>query len=549
MIESHENNFDIFIIGGGINGVGIARDATGRGLTVCLADMGDLGGATSSSSTKLFHGGLRYLEYFEFKLVRESLKEREVLLRSMPHISRPMKFVLPYDNEMKFEPNTPVSKFLSLIMPWKKGKRPAWLIRLGLFLYDNLGQRKILPASRTINLKSDPSGKPLRNKFTKGFEYSDCWVEDSRLVVLNARDAHDAGAKILSYHKALSAKKRNNGWIIEVENQKTQIKTSFNCKLLVNAGGPWVENIMLNTIQNNASSKNSASPRSVRLVKGSHIVTKKLFDHQKSYFLQGKDGRIVFAIPYEKDYTLVGTTDVLHPNIQEEPKCTSEETTYLLNFINQYFQKPVVEKDIVWSYSGVRPLFEDGAKSESAVSRDYFIEFTDKNSASPILNIFGGKITTYRKLAEIAIDNASSIFPSVKEKWTSESYLPGGDFEVNDFETIVQDIYKLHNYINLELVRRLVRLYGTDTYKMLENKKTIKDLGRAFGNNLYGFEIDWGINKEWVTCSEDFLWRRTKLGMQLNKNVQLSVNKYIQNKLKKNDFYKIQNTQSKDRAV
>ena len=528
MVESKENNFDIFIIGGGVNGAGIARDATGRGLKVCLADMGDLGGATSSSSTKLFHGGLRYLEYFEFKLVRESLKEREVLLSSMPHISWPMKFILPYHSEMKFEPNTPVSKFLSLTMPWKKGKRPAWLIRLGLLLYDNLGHRKILSSTRTINLKSDPSGKPLKNKFTKGFEYSDCWVEDSRLVVLNARDAHDAGAKIMSYHKVLSAKKRNDGWTVEVENQNTRKKTYFNCKLLINAGGPWVENIILDTIKNNAFS------RSVRLVKGSHIVTRKLFNHQKSYFLQGKDGRVVFAIPYENDYTLVGTTDVLHANIQDKPECTSEETTYLLNFINDYFQKPVAEKDIVWSYSGVRPLFEDGAKSESAVSRDYFIEFIDQNGASPILHIFGGKITTYRKLAEIAVDKASSIFPSMKKKWTSKSYLPGGDFEVSDFERIVQDVYNLHNYLDLDLVRRLVRQYGTDSYKMLENKKNLKDLGRAFGHNLYGFEIDWGINKEWVTCSEDFLWRRTKLGMRLNKNVELSINKYIQNKLRNN---------------
>ena len=515
----------MFIIGGGVNGVGIARDATGRGLTVCLADMGDLGGATSSSSTKLFHGGLRYLEYFQLKLVRESLKEREILLSSMPHISWPMKFILPYHNEMKFDPSTPVSKFLSLIMPWKKGKRPAWLIRFGLLLYDSLGRRKILSSTRTINLKFDPSGIPLKNQFTKGFEYSDCWVEDSRLVVLNARDAHDAGAKILSYHKVLSAKKTNKGWTIEVENQKTHKKNNFNCKLLVNAGGPWVENIIRNTIKNNAA-------RSVRLVKGSHIVTKKLFNHRKSYFLQGEDGRIVFVIPYETDYTLIGTTDVLHGSIQEKPKCSPAEKTYLLNFINEYFQKPVVKKDIVWSYSGVRPLFEDGAQSESAVSRDYFIDFIDKNSDSPILHIFGGKITTYRKLAEVAVDKVSSIFPSMKKKWTSKSCLPGGDFEINDFEKVVQDIYTLHTYLDLELIRRLIRLYGTDTYKMLETKNNIRDLGQPFGHTLYGFEIDWGIDKEWVTCSEDFLWRRTKLGLKLKKSVVASVEKYIQNKLK-----------------
>ena len=526
MVEYEGNDFDIFIIGGGINGTGIARDATGRGLTVCLADMGDLGNATSSSSTKLFHGGLRYLEYFEFNLVRESLREREILLRSMPHISWPIKFVLPYHEEMRFESTTPVSKLLSFIMPWRKGQRPLWLMRLGLLLYDNLGKRRILPSSRTINLRSDPSGDSLKTKFKKGFEYSDCWVEDSRLVVLNARDAYNAGAKILPYHKVVGANKTNKGWTVEVENQKTLKITTFNCKLLVNAGGPWVKNITLDMIKRNSS-------QSVRLVKGSHIVTKKIFDHQKSYFLQGKDGRIVFAIPYEADYTLVGTTDVLHEDINEEPKCTNEEIAYLLNFINEYFQKPVMKKDIVWSYSGVRPLLEDGAESETAVSRDYFIEFQDRNTASPILHIFGGKLTTYRKLAEATVDKASSIFPLMKTKWTSNSCLPGGDFEVKDFEKMVQDIHNLHTYLDYDLVRRLVRLYGTEAYEMLENKKDKRDLGREFGHNLYGFEIDWGIEKEWVLCADDFLWRRTKLGLRLNKDTTLSVNKYIQNKLRK----------------
>ncbi|MDG2474160.1 MAG: glycerol-3-phosphate dehydrogenase [Paracoccaceae bacterium] len=523
MIESKKNNFDIFIIGGGVNGAGIARDASGRGLDVCLADMGDLGGATSSSSTKLFHGGLRYLEYFEFNLVKESLKEREILLTSMPHISWPMKFVLPYHDKIRFESSTPASKLLSKIMPWNKGKRPAWLIRLGLLLYDNLGQRKILPPSKTINLKSDPSGEPLKHKFLKGFEYSDCWVEDSRLVILNARDAEASGAKIMPNHKVIEARKINEGWNVTVENQRTRKITKFKCKLLINAGGPWVETILLNTTK-------SKSSWSARLVKGSHIVTKKLFNHEKSYFLQGQDGRIVFAIPYETDYTLIGTTDVAHEDISEKPQCSLEETQYLLNFVNEYFQKPVTKKDIVWSFSGIRPLYDDGSKSESAVSRDYFLDFDKNNKKSPVLHIYGGKITTYRKLAEEALDKISVIFPNMTKKWTSESYLPGGGFQINAFEKIIQNIKNSHKFLDESLIRRLVRLYGTEATEMLKNKSKESDLGHNFGHSLYEFEIDWGIKNEWVSCSDDFLWRRTKLGLRLDNNTVTLVEAYIKKK-------------------
>ncbi len=528
MIAPEQNNFDIFIIGGGINGTGIARDAAGRGLKVCLAEMGDLGSATSSASTKLIHGGLRYLEYFEFKLVKESLKEREILLTAMPHICRPMKFILPYNDEMRFDINTPASKFLSIIMPWKKLKREAWVIRLGLLIYDILSKRNILPRSKTINLKSDPTGKPLKKKFVKGFEYSDCWVEDSRLVILNARDADNLGARILSYHEVLSAQKDNKGWLITVKNKRTLEVSNFKCKVLINAGGPWVEKIIQKVIQKNA-------PCLVRLVKGSHIVTKKLFNHEKSYFFHGEDGRVVFAIPFETDYTLIGTTDISHSDIDKKPQCTLVEKEYLLKSINEYLDISIIKKDIIWSYAGVRPLYEDGAKSETAVSREYFIAFDETNRTSPIINIYGGKLTTYRKLSEATVNKLSIIFPNLEKSWTSKSYLPGGNFNVSSYEKIVKELHKVHHYLDLVLVKRLVRLYGTESIKMLAGKEKKADLGRVFSQTLYAFEIDWGIENEWVKCSDDFLWRRTKLGLQLSENVALSVDKYIRNKLKKNN--------------
>ena len=524
MPKAKSNKYDIFIIGGGVNGVGIARDAAGRGLKVCLADMGDLGGATSSSSTKLFHGGLRYLEYFEFNLVRESLREREVLLSSMPHISWPMRFVLPYHEHMRFETNSPVSKVLSFLMPWYKGKRPPWLIKLALFLYDNIGGRKILPESKTINLKSDPSGQPLKEKFVKAFEYSDCWVEDSRLVILNARDAAMKSAEIMPRNKVISAKKIISGWEIIVKNSQSNKTSKFSCKLLINASGPWVQSIINNTLTLNSS-------LSVRLVKGSHIVTKKLFKHEKCYFFQGTDGRIVFAIPYETDFTLIGTTDVSHENIDDTISCSTEEEDYLLTFVNEYFEKPVTKNDIIWSYAGVRPLFNDGSESDSAISRDYFLDLDQSDERSPLMNIYGGKITTYRKLAESALDKVQTIFPEMGPSWTEKSYLPGGAFEIDEFEIIVETIFKQYGYLGKDLARRLVRLYGKDAYNLLANKTNKSDLGQHFGNFVYAFEIDWTIKHEWVTCSEDFLWRRTKLGLLLDNASAKSVDKYIKKKL------------------
>ena len=333
---------DVFIIGGGINGCGIARDAAGRGLTVTLCEMNDLASATSSASTKLFHGGLRYLEYFEFRLVRESLIERETLLRAMPHISWPMRFVLPYHRDMRFEGETPTARLLSALMPWMKGRRPAWLIRLGLFLYDHLGGRELLPGTRTLHLAGTPEGDALQPRFEKAFEYSDCWVEDSRLVVLNARDAQARGARIMPRTRVVSAARTGDHWTVETETAGTGQSSSHRARVLVNAGGPWAGEIIRTQLRINA-------PERIRLVRGSHIVTRKLFDHGKCYFFQGTDGRIIFAIPYETDFTLIGTTDTDHPNPSSAPVCTDEEKDYLLDFANRYLRRTITRDDIVWT--------------------------------------------------------------------------------------------------------------------------------------------------------------------------------------------------------
>ena len=399
---AHATEFDLFVIGGGINGCGIARDAQGRGLNVGLAEMNDLASATSSASTKLFHGGLRYLEYFEVRLVRESLIERETLMRAMPHISWPMRFVLPFHPSMRFESSTPTSRILNTVMPWMKGRRPAWLIRLGLLMYDNLGGRKILPGTKTLDLRHGPEGAPLKDKFEKAFEYSDCWVQDSRLVVLNARDAEARGATIMTRTKVTSAERDGEGWRIELEDRTSGETRTVTAKMLVNASGPWAGDVIRTKIRSN-------STESVRLVRGSHIVTRKLYDHGKCYFFQGTDGRIIFSIPYEQDFTLIGTTDSEQDDPDRRPECTPEERDYLLNFANNYFERELTTEDVVWSYSGVRPLYDEGGGSATAATRDYTLKVDDAGGA-PVLNIFGGKITTYRRLAESALEKITPYF-------------------------------------------------------------------------------------------------------------------------------------------
>jgi glycerol-3-phosphate dehydrogenase len=478
-------DFDLFVIGGGINGCGIARDAAGRGLKVGLAEQGDLAGATSSASTKLFHGGLRYLEYYEFRLVREALIERETLLVAMPHISWPLRFVLPHHS----------------------GLRPAWLLRLGLFIYDNLGGRKILPATKALDLTRDPAGAPLRGDFRKGFEYSDCWVEDSRLVVLNARDAAARGATILTRTKVTGAARDAEGWTVALETEGRTRRVR--AKVLVNAGGPWVGDVIAGTLGIRSTEK-------VRLVRGSHIVTRKLFDHDRAYIFQGGDGRIVFAIPYETDFTLIGTTDRDHRAAPGEVTCTDEEADYLRNAASEYLREPVRAEDVVWRYSGVRPLYDDGAKSATAATRDYVLSVDTQGGGAPLLNVFGGKITTYRRLAEGAMGKLSPFFPGLRGDWTARVPLPGGDFRHDEVGRMVDALLVAYPFLTGACAKRLIRAYGTDARVMLGEARRVEDLGRGFGHDLTEAEVVWLMDREWAREAADVLWRRSKLGLRLS---------------------------------
>lgn len=512
---------DLFIIGGGINGCGIARDAVGRGLSVTLAEMNDLASATSSASTKLFHGGLRYLEYFEFRLVREALIEREVLLKAMPHISWPMRFVLPYHKDMRFDSETPTSKLLNTMMPWMRGRRPAWLIRLGLFLYDNLGGRKILPGTQTVILKAGPEGAPLQERFEHAYEYSDCWIEDSRLVILNARDAQARGAQIMPRTKVISAERDGDLWRIQTRNTENGETHTHFARMLVNAGGPWVGDIIQTKIRLN-------STEGVRLVRGSHIVTRKLYDHDKCYFFQGTDGRIIFAIPYETDFTLIGTTDAEQDDVTQVPVCTDEERDYLINFANQYFKQSLTTVDVVWTYSGVRPLYDDGASSATAATRDYTLK-VDANGGAPVLNIFGGKITTYRRLAESALEKIEEHLKTKTGPWTAGVPLPGGDFPVDGFDQMVNDLRQSYSFLDLFWAKRLVRAYGTEAVAILGGATSPTELGQDFGATLTEAEVVWLIQNEYVHTAEDIVWRRNKLGLRISAEQIAELDRWIAN--------------------
>ena len=500
--------YDLFVIGGGINGCGIARDAAGRGLRVGLAEMNDLASATSSASTKLFHGGLRYLEYFEINLVRHALAERETLLRAMPHISWPLRFVLPYASDMRFEADTPTSRILNLVMPWMKGRRPAWLIRFGLFLYDHLGGRKILPGTQTLALQGSPEGAPLKVRFEKAFEYSDCWIEDSRLVVLNARDAETRGAKIMTRTKVVSARVVDGLWQVHLKDTQTEAVQVVSARMLVNAAGPWVGDIIHDKVR-------LSSNEGVRLVRGSHIVTRRLFDHDKCYFFQGTDGRIIFAIPYETDFTLIGTTDEEHRDPDVAPECTPEERGYLVAFINTYLRNEITQDDIVWAYSGVRPLYDDGASSATAATRDYTLK-VDTSTGAPILNIFGGKITTYRKLAEDAMVAIAPFFAEMPGNWTAGVALPGGDFAVSDVGNLITRLVQDYPFLTPFWAQRLIRGYGTDAWLLLAGAACEADLGQSFGASLSEREVIWLMDREYALTAQDVVWRRTKLGLRLS---------------------------------
>ncbi|MCL4161381.1 UNVERIFIED_CONTAM: hypothetical protein GTU68_036284 [Idotea baltica] len=446
--------------------------------------MNDLASATSSASTKMFHGGLRYLEYWEVRLVREALIERETLLRAMPHISWPMRFVLPYHKDM----------------------RPAWLIRLGLFMYDNLGGHKVLKGTTSLSLRGAPEGTPLQERFEKAYEYSDCWIEDSRLVVLNARDAKARGASINVRTKVLSAEQVDGMWRITLQTQDDEPRI-VTARMIVNAGGPWVEDVIRNTMRINSS-------EGVRLVRGSHIVTRKLYNHDKCYFFQGEDGRIIFAIPYETDFTLIGTTDADHVNVHEKPVCTPEEQDYLLNFASKYLKKPVTRDDIVYTYSGVRPLYNDGASSATAATRDYVLKL-DQSAGAPVLNVFGGKITTYRKLAESALEKIVPFFAQTGPKWTAGVALPGGDFPVDGVGRLTEKLKSKYPFLTERWLNRLLKAYGSETFDLLADAKTVRDLGKNFGSNLTEREVNWLVEREFAKTADDIIWRRSKLGLRM----------------------------------
>jgi glycerol-3-phosphate dehydrogenase len=474
--------YDIAIIGGGVNGCGIARDAAGRGLKVLLVEKSDLASGTSSASTKLVHGGLRYLEHYEFKLVRDALAEREVLLSMAPHIIWPLRFVLPHH----------------------KALRPAWLIRMGLFLYDHLGGRKILPASRSIRLKDVPAGAPLQDTFTNAFEYSDCWVDDARLVVLNAMDAKARGADIRTRTEAVTARGENGEWIIDLENKTTGKRERVTAYVLINAAGPWVDDVL-----HRKAGKNG-KPR-IRLVKGSHIVVPRLFDHDRAYIFQNDDKRIVFAIPYETDYTLIGTTDVDYQGDPGNVKIDAEEIEYLCKLASSYFKQGVSPQSVVWTYSGVRPLMDDGATAAQEATRDYVLELDDTLGA-PLLNIFGGKITTYRRLAESAIEKLDGLL-ATGEAWTAGAALPGGDFPVDGVPALERDVQRLAPTLAQSTVHRLVRTYGTRA-KDIVTSATANGTGQMLGADLSESEAAYLVANEWARTADDILWRRTKLGLR-----------------------------------
>ena len=480
-------HFDIFIIGGGINGCGIARDAVGRGYSVGLAEMNDLASGTSSWSTKLVHGGLRYLEHYEFRLVRESLMEREVLWRIAPHIIRPLRFVLPHH----------------------KGLRPAWLLRLGLFLYDHLGGRKALKATTTVDLTQGALGAPLKKIFAKGFEYSDARVDDARLVVLNARDAAARGAEIKVRTKVTGARRVDGRWQVTLAAKDGGATEVVTADFLVNVAGPWVDRII-----QEAMGRNEA--HHIRLVQGSHIVTRKLYDHDRAYIFQNADNRIIFAIPYEDDYTLIGTTDQDFAGEPGDAKITPAETDYLLKAASEYFEKPVTSDQIVWTYSGVRPLYDDGASMAQEATRDYVLKVEGDDAEAPVLNAFGGKITTYRKLAEEVLEKIADRLGPRGQPWTGTQPLPGGGFPLDGVDALEAQVRTSASSLDARSVRRLVRSYGLDALEIVRPKAGRQGLGRDFGHGLFAAEVDWMMAREWAVTAEDVLWRRSKLGLRFS---------------------------------
>ena len=502
-----EQGFDLLVIGGGINGCGVARDAAGRGLSVLLVERDDLAQATSSASTKLFHGGLRYLEYFHFRMVREALQERETLLRMMPHISWPLRFVLPVTPSLRYARDTSSLGRVLACIPGLAGRRPAWLTRIGLFVYDHLGGREILPACRALDLRNHPAGAPLQDRFVKGFEYSDCWVEDSRLVVLNARSAQDHGATIRTRTRFEGARRDGGVWKAELS-RADGTRETVSARAIVNAAGPWARDVLTGDMWR-------GNRHGLRLVRGSHIIVRRLFDHDQPYFLQLEDGRIIFAIPYERDFTLIGTTDVDHEGDAGVAACSNAERDYLIAAASSFFRSGISRDDIVTTFSGVRPLYDDGASSASAATRDYVLTCEDEGGAAALVNVFGGKITTYRRLAEHVMDSLHPYFPALGKSWSGGEPLPGGDFDIGDRHELILRLQRSFEFLTAEWATRLVTAYGTDAFMILEGAVSREDLGQHFGGTLHAREVDWLVTREWATSADDILWRRSKLGLVL----------------------------------
>ncbi len=497
--SSPDSIYDVLIIGGGINGAGIARDAAGRGYSVSLFEANDLASGTSSASSKLIHGGLRYLEYYEFRLVREALKEREVLLRMAPHIIWPLRFVLPHLH----------------------GMRPMWLLRLGLFLYDHLGARTLLPATKRLNLCTDEAGKSLKPSFIKALEYSDCWVDDARLVVLNARDAVRKGAEINVRAQVTKAEQKNGIWSITAVNQNNGEKLLRRARVLVNASGPWVDEVLGNAI-------GLTQAKHVRLVRGSHIVVKRIFQHDRAYIFQNSDGRIIFAIPYQSRYTLIGTTDQDHGKQVGQVTISPEEQRYLCEAASEYFRNPITKRDIVWAFAGVRPLYNDGASEAQAATRDYVVEPTCLGDA-PIINIFGGKITTYRRLAETTLKHIAAFIGNQGAAWTANSHLPGGDFEAGTSPDFIKDLRLRYPFLSTSLAKRYAQSYGTSTYELLAGVESLTEMGQHFGNELYEVEVTYLVDNEWAMTAEDILFRRTKLGLEMPPDMTNKLDLFLEN--------------------
>ncbi|WP_376751578.1 glycerol-3-phosphate dehydrogenase [Stutzerimonas nitrititolerans] len=471
--------YDIAIIGGGINGTGIAADAAGRGLSVFLCERDDLASHTSSTSSKLIHGGLRYLEHYEFRLVREALAEREVLLAKAPHLVKPMRFVLPHRPHL----------------------RPAWMIRAGLFLYDNLGKRRKLPASRSLRFGDD---SPLKPAIRRGFEYSDCWVDDARLVVLNAMAARENGAHIHTRTQCLSARRAGSIWHVELQ-REDGTRFALRAKALVNAAGPWVAQFIDDNLQ-------QRSPYGIRLIQGSHIVVPRLYEGEQAYIMQNEDRRIVFAIPYMGRYTMIGTTDREHHGDPAQARISEEEIAYLLGVANAHFRKQLEREDILHTFTGVRPLCDDESDNPSVITRDYTLSLSAEQHQAPLLSVFGGKLTTYRKLAEAALAQLTPFFPNMGGRWTRTAPLPGGE-DLSGPDALAEELVAKIEGVDLALARRWASLYGSRVWRMLGEARAVNELGELIGQDLYSREVDYLRRQEWATRPDDILWRRTKLGL------------------------------------